>query len=164
MARVRTGQLTDALVVVAVAWATCSCTSVPRDSYGALDRVRGGVLRAGAVHHPPWTVVDDQTASGIEVQLVEEWASTLGARVEWRAGDLDALVDALHRREIDVLAAGLHRNTPYTAKLALSQPHADAEDAHGETQRLVLAVTQGESALLFDLDRFLAARDRVRRP
>jgi polar amino acid transport system substrate-binding protein len=158
----RTIRLAIALLVAASA--TTSCSAIPRDSSGARDRVRGGILRAGVVHHPPWTVVEDHTITGMEAHLLEGWASQLGARVEWRAGDLDALVEALHRREIDVLAAGLQQNTPYAAQLALTQPHTDAEDAVGKTQRFVLAVTPGESALLFDLDRFLASRDPAHQP
>jgi hypothetical protein len=150
-------------LLAAVTLATWSCTSVPRDSHGALDRVRGGVLRAGVVAHPPWTVVEDNGVSGIEAQLLEQWASQLGARVEWRVADLDQLTEALHRREIDVLAGGLDQKTPYAPQLALTQPYTEAEDARGKTQRLVLAVTPGESALLFNLDQFLAARDGATR-
>jgi polar amino acid transport system substrate-binding protein len=146
-----------ALAILVAALTTASCSAVPRDSAGALDRLRGGVLRAGVVDHPPWTVVDNHTITGTEAHLLEEWASQLGARVEWRAGDLDELVEALHRREIDVLAAGLHQKTPYAPQLALTQPYAESTDAHGKTQRVVLAVTPGESALLFNLDQFLAA-------
>jgi polar amino acid transport system substrate-binding protein len=153
-----------AIALLATALATASCSAIPRDSHGALDRVRGGVLRAGVVEHPPWTVVDDHTVTGSEAHLLEGWASQLRARVVWRAGDLDTLVEALHRREIDVLAAGLQQNTPYAAHLALSQPHTETQDASGKKQRFVLAVTPGESALLFDLDRFLTSRDQAHRP
>lgn len=151
-------------LLAAATVATWSCTYVPRDSHGALERVRGGVVRVGVVEHPPWTVIDDDTVSGIEPQLLEAWASGMRARVEWRAGDIDELAEALHRREIDVLAGGLHQNTPYAAKLALTQPYTEVEDPHGTTRRLVLAVTPGESALLFALDQFLAARDRGTQP
>ena len=141
------------------------CTSIPRDSNGALTRIKGGVLRAGVIEHPPWTAVDDHnTVSGVEAQLIERWASDLGARVEWRHADLDGLVEALHHREIDVLAAGLHAATPYAPKLALTQPYAEVDDGRGGRQRLVLAVTPGESALLLHLDRFLAGRGVVRQP
>ena len=157
-----TGRL--AIAVLATALACASCSAVPRDSNGALDRVRGGVLRAGVVDHPPWTVVDNHTITGTEAHLLEDWASQLGARVEWRAGDLDELVDALHHREIDVLAAGLHQKTPYAAQLALTQPYAESTDGRGNTQRIVLAVTPGESALLFNLDQFLAARHGASSP
>ncbi len=114
--------------------------------------------------HPPWAVIEDGAVRGIEAQLLEQWAAALGARVEWRRGALDELVEALHRREIDVLAAGFHHDTPYAHKLALTQPYTEATNAHGKTARLVLAVTPGESAMLFDLDRFLAARDITVQP
>jgi hypothetical protein len=151
---------TTITLLAAATVATGSCTYVPRDSHGALDQVRGGVVRVGVVENPPWTVIDDDTVSGIEPQLLEAWASLMRARVEWRPGGLDELADALHRREIDVLAGGLRHNTPYAAKLALTQPYTELEDPQGKTRRLVLAVTPGESALLFALDQFLAARDR----
>jgi polar amino acid transport system substrate-binding protein len=148
----------SALVVLA---ATAACTAIPRDVNGALASVRGGVLRVGVVEHPPWIIVDDGAVSGSEAQLIERWAAQLAARVEWRPGDIDQLVDALHRREIDVLAGGLGQKTPYAHRLALTQPYADVEDPHGKKQRLVLAVTPGESALLLELDRFLSS-DSVR--
>ena len=150
--------------LAAATLAAWSCTYVPRDSHGALERVRDGVVRVGVVEHPPWTVIDDGVVSGIEPQLLEAWASRLGARVEWRAGDLDELAEALHRRELDVLAGGLHQNTPYATKLALTQPYAESQDPHRKTRRLVLAVTPGESALLFALDQFVAALDRGTQP
>lgn len=159
--RARNLRLAVALALTLPMWA---CGAVPRDSHGALDRIRGGVLRAAVVEHPPWTVVDGRAVSGTEAQLLDAWASQLGARVEWRPGALDELVEALHRREVDVLAAGLHQNTPYAPRLALTQPYAETKDAHGTTQRLVLAVTPGESALLFNLDQFLAARGRGTQP
>lgn len=136
----------------------CACTAIPRDTAGALQRVRGGTLRVGAIAHPPWVVISDDGVTGREVELITAWAAELGARVEWRPGDLDALVDALHRREIDVLAGGLTATTPYAPRLALTQPYATDRTADGERQDLVLAVTPGESALLFALDQFLASR------
>ena len=158
MGRAHYRSLTLSLLAI-TALAASACTHIPRDSNGAFNRIRGGVLRAGVIEHPPWTVVDDDhNVSGVESQLIEDWASGLGARVQWRHADLDELVEALHRREIDVLAAGLHQTTPYASKLALTQPYAEVDDGRGQTQRLVLAVTPGESALLLNLDQFLAGR------
>jgi polar amino acid transport system substrate-binding protein len=160
----RTRSSTISLLAI-IALVGSACTSIPRDSGGALSRIRGGVLRAGVIEHPPWTAVDDHNkVSGVEAQLIEHWASDLGARVEWRHADLDELVEALHHREIDVLAAGLHDATPYAPKLALTQPYAEVGDGRGGQQRLVLAVTPGESALLLHLDRFLAGHDFARQP
>jgi hypothetical protein len=58
-----------------------NCGVVPRDSAGTLDRVRGGELRAGVAHHPPWGRVEGDQATGIEPALIESWAQQLGAYV-----------------------------------------------------------------------------------
>jgi ABC-type amino acid transport substrate-binding protein len=141
--------------------AVAACSAIPRDTHGALSRARGGVLRVGIIEHRPWTVVDAGRIGGVEADLIERWAGQLGARVEWYPGDIEQLVEALHRRDIDVLAAGLDQQTPYAPKLALTQPYFEFDNDYGKRHRLVLAVTPGESALLFDLDTFLAALDRA---
>ena len=143
--------LTAALQLAGCQW--------PRDSAGTLDRVRGGGLRVGVTHTPPWIAVDRDRVSGLEVELVEAWAAALGARVIWRHDTESDLVEALHRRELDVLAAGLRDDTSFRTRIALTRPYLELEGAHG-TERHVLAVMPGESALLLSLDRFLAERDR----
>lgn len=136
------------------------CDSFPRDSAGTLDRVRGGELRIGVADNPPWVRFESGRAVGLEPELIERWAKKLGARVSWRRGAEAELVEALHRREIDVLAAGLDSKTPYKSKLGLTQPYIEVEDRYGSRKKHVLAVTPGESALLFSLDRFLAVQDK----
>lgn len=141
---------------------TCGCTAFPRDSAAALDRIRGGELRVGVADNPPWVRVEGGEAQGIEPDLIREWARQLGARVTFhRAAEAD-LAEALHRRELDVVAAGLTSRTPYTSRIATTQPYVEAVDRTGARQAHVLAVTPGENALLLSLDRFLAAQDRGR--
>ena len=138
------------------------CDRFPRDSAGALERIeRDHVVRVGVVEHPPWVRLGAGAPAGIEPALVEGWAAERRARVEYRTGDLHALMEALHRREIDVLAAGLHDKTPYAAKAAISQPYVTVKDARGKKETHVLAATPGESALLLSLDRFLKAQDEA---
>lgn len=137
------------------------CDAIPRDSAGALNRVRGGELRGGVADHPPWVRFEDGRVAGLEPELIEAWAKELGARVSWKPGAEAELIEALHHREIDVLAAGLDSKTPYKSELGLTQPYVDVEDRHGSKKKHVLAVTPGESALLFSLDQFLAARDKA---
>jgi polar amino acid transport system substrate-binding protein len=99
--------------------------------------------------------------AGLEPELIEAWAKRLGARVNWKHGAEAELIEALHRREIDVLAAGLDSKTPYKSELGLTQPYVKVEDRHGSKKKHVLAVTPGESALLFALDQFLAVQDQA---
>ena len=147
-----------ALLTAAVV-AAQACSAIPRDTNAALERAAGGVLTVGVIEHRPWTIVHAERIGGVEPEILERWASQLGARIEWRRGSIEELVDALDRREIDVLAAGLYDTTPYAPRLALTQPYLEIEDAQGKTHALVLAVTPGESALLFNLDKFLATVD-----
>jgi polar amino acid transport system substrate-binding protein len=60
-----------------------------------------------------------------------------------------------------MLAAGLDSKTPCKSELGLTQPYVKVEDRHGSKKKHVLAVTPGESALLFSLDQFLAAQDQA---
>lgn len=136
------------------------CDVLPRDSAGTLERVRHGTLRVGVADHAPWVIFKDGRVSGIEPALLEAWAQRLDARIQWRRGAEAELVEALHRRELDVLAAGLDVRTPYSSKLALTQPYVDIIDSQGRKRHKVLAVVQGENALLLALDRFLAEQDR----
>ena len=146
---------------LAIVFATQACSAIPRDTDGALSRARNGVLRVGVVSHAPWTIVGESAVRGVEAELLEDWAASLGARVHWSVGDIHDLVTALHDREIDVLVGGLTTKTPYAPQLALSQPYVEHDDASGQKQSRVMAVTPGESALLFNLDMFLSAQDRA---
>ena len=137
------------------------CDAMPRDSAGALNRVRGGELRVGVADHPPWVRFENGHVAGLEPELIETWAKELGARVNWKRGAEAELIEAMHRRQIDVLAAGLDSKTPYKSELGLTQPYVKVEDRHGSKKKHVLAVTPGESALLFSLDQFLAAQDQA---
>jgi hypothetical protein len=114
------------------------------------------------VDNPPWVRFDNQTITGLEPELIEAWAKSINARVLWQRGAESKLVEALNRRELDVMVAGLDSRTPYHAQLALTQPYVEVEDRRGAKKKHLLAVTPGESALLLSLDRFLAAQDRAR--
>lgn len=148
--------------IAAVLVLLAGCDQLPRDSAGALKRIQSTrEVRVGVTEHEPWVRWEGDRATGVEPELVERWAQTLGARATWRKDALAELVKALHRREIDVLAAGLEETTPHAPELGLSQPYLEVPDARGKKRRHALAVTQGESALLFSLDRFLGQQDEA---
>jgi membrane-bound lytic murein transglycosylase MltF len=137
------------------------CDAIPRDSAGTLERVRGGELRVGVAENPPWVRFEGSQVTGLEPDLIQEWAEKVGARVRFQRGSEADLVEALHRRELDVMAAGLDSKTPYAPRLAPTQPYVDVEDRHGKKKKHILAVSQGENALLLSLDRFLAAQNKL---
>ena len=138
-----------------VTMALVGCGELPRDPEGTLERARGGVLRAGAVAAEPWVVVGpDGIPSGPEPELVEAFARSIDARVEWRVGGPDEVLHAIERRELDVAVGGFTKKSPWAAHVGMTRPWRK----DGDDQR-VLAVAAGENATLFALDRLIAAQE-----
>jgi hypothetical protein len=134
--------------------AAAGCGDWPRDPEGTLERARGGVLRAGAAEAAPVIVRGaDGAPDGPEAELVEAFAASIGARVEWRWGSADELLRALEQRELDVAAVGLTAKTPWKAHVGVTRPWLKRE---GEEH--VLAVAAGENATLVALDRVIESR------
>jgi polar amino acid transport system substrate-binding protein len=132
-ARARRPPVPVALVAVAALLAVLAAgCGIPRDPESTLDRVRGGTLRAGITASEPWTTLDDGRPGGVEVELVERFASELGARVEWVDGSEADLIGALEVRELDLVVGGLTADTPWQAKAAITRSYA--------TTRVVVAV------------------------
>jgi polar amino acid transport system substrate-binding protein len=95
----------------------------PRDAEGTLERVRGGEMNVGVSENAPWVRFEGEEPRGIEPALIERWAEGLGAKIRWVRGTESDLVEALERREIDVLAAGLTDKTPWSKRMGVSGPY-----------------------------------------
>jgi polar amino acid transport system substrate-binding protein len=110
----------------------------PRDPEGTLDRVRGGVLRVGVTPADPWVQLDAGEPAGVEVELVTRFADSLGARVEWVEGSESDLMEALGGRQLDVVIAGLTRQSEWRRVVALTRPYL--------TTQVVIAAPDREQA------------------
>ncbi|WP_141397188.1 transporter substrate-binding domain-containing protein [Mobilicoccus massiliensis] len=151
---------TRALTVLglcAVLLAGCSLPSIPSDPDGTLERVRSErVLRAGASPNAPLVLAEaGGPPTGPEVELVEGFAQSVGARVEWVVGGESELVGRMEDGEIDVLAGGLLKDSPWEKRVTLTRPYGKAEADDGTTRAHVLATPMGENALLTELERYL---------
>jgi hypothetical protein len=67
------------------------------------DHLRGG----GAPLAPPSLTRGDSGAAGPEADLVEAFARSIDARVEWHWGALDTHLKPLERYELGLVAGGL---------------------------------------------------------
>jgi hypothetical protein len=141
--------------IVALAGLACG---LPRDSNGTLDHVRGHELRAGVSAHPPWDSVSAGQVTGVEPRLIDQLARGLGARAVFRVGTEAELLEALEHRDLDVVAAGLHDDSPWKGRVALTRPYF-TDNTRGI--RYVLATAPGENAWLVQVERFLAARQQL---
>jgi polar amino acid transport system substrate-binding protein len=121
-----------ALVLVVAAAPGCQ---FPRDPDATLDRVKGGVVRVGVGQRMPWAGWEGDRPVGAEIELVQEMAERLHARVQWTRGSDEELLHALEKRAIDLVAAGLEARSPWAAKVSFTRAFLHS--------RLVLAVAPG---------------------
>jgi ABC-type amino acid transport substrate-binding protein len=146
--------IVSAATALLVAAAAAGCT-LPRDSDGTLDRVRGKTLRVGLADSPPWVVARGDSVSGVEVRLVGALAEELHARPEWHRGSESGLLEALHERELDVVVGGLTADSPWAKRVAFTEPY---QTEAGGKKKHVLALPPGENAWLVHVERFLRER------
>jgi polar amino acid transport system substrate-binding protein len=139
--------------------AGCSGT-VPADPDGTLERVRGGTLHVGVSPNEPWTDVHDGAdPSGIDVDLVRGFASSIDATVEWTEGGEHVLMAGLELGELDLVIGGLTSDSPWVEKAALTVPFTEEPGAHGRLEKHVFAAPMGENAFLLELEMFLLAQE-----
>ena len=145
---------------VALLGVLTGCSSFPADPNGTLDRVRGGVLRVGVSHNEPWVqVVEETDPSGIEPELVQRFAATLQATIEWQPGGEEALMTELEHGRLDLVIGGLTAESPWTDKAAITKPYAEARGREGKTEKHVMAAPLGENAFLLELEKFLLSQE-----
>ncbi|HEX6038250.1 substrate-binding periplasmic protein [Longimicrobium sp.] len=111
----------NASILLLILVAACG---LPRDPEGTLERVRGGTLRVGVAHNPPWADLPAPgEARGVEPRLVRALAAELGARVEWVPGSETELLAALEHHRLDLVVGGLSAADPRGATLGLTRPY-----------------------------------------
>ena len=146
-----------ALVTSAMLALTGCDVTIPVDPDGTLDRIRREqVLRAGASPRPGWVVVRSMTddPTGREVDLVEGFAASLDAEVEWTVGGEEDLVTRLEDGSLDVVVGGLTDQNPFSADAAMTRPYLEVE-VQGTVEAHVMFVPMGENALQSALERWL---------
>ncbi|MDF7811476.1 transporter substrate-binding domain-containing protein [Hymenobacter sp. YC55] len=135
------------------------CDGFPKDPEHTLDQVRNGTLVVGYSENPPWVVKTTGTPTGPEAELVEAFARTLSARVQWRNDTEQNLFEALERRQVHVVVAGLTDQNPWKEKVAFTRPYMEVGK-----EKHVLASIQGENAFIVALERFLHQQEAALPP
>ena len=145
----------SAIAALAVTTLLAGCGGVPADPDGTLRRVEGGELRVGITHNPPWTDTTDPAApAGRDVGLVQRFARSLDADIDWTVGSEAVLADALRAGDLDIAVGGFTDDTPWSDKAALTVAFGE-ERTDGAVKKHVLLAALGENALLSAMDAFL---------
>lgn len=150
--------LAAVLACLAVMLMTAGCQGrFPADSQDTLDRVSGGVLRVGVSENEPFTAVaPDGSVSGSEADLVEKYAATIEADVQWIPGGESTLAASMKEGDLDLVIGGFPSDAPWTSDIAFTRPYTTTMGPDGSEVKIVMGVTPGENALQIDLERFLA--------
>src|SRR5215204_3616053 len=113
--RVRTGRryfwFPSAAVFVLVVLIAAGC-DFPRDPRGTLEGVQNGTMRVGIVENDPWTHMEEGHASGVEVELLKDFARELEADTTFVPGTTPELLEAAKEAEVDVLVGGFTSTSP----------------------------------------------------
>src|SRR5215217_6003062 len=90
-------------------------STFPADPQGTLDKAKGGTLRVGATMNGDWVRISAGASGGVsgsdvqgtEVDLVRDFATQLGADIEWVAGTEQVLAEELKHGGLDLVIGGL---------------------------------------------------------
>jgi len=131
--------------------------ALPRDSQGTLRRATGGTLHVGASENAPWTEFDSAgSVSGTEADLIEGYAASIGASIQWETAAMSDLAKMMKNNELDLIIGGLTADTPWSDKISPTRPYEETQGVDGSTEKMVIGVRPGENALQASLERFLA--------
>ncbi len=121
------------------------CSEIPQDPYNTFVLVsRERPLRVGVIIAPPYVQQRDSDYTGVDVELIKEFARHHEIEVHFQNHGPQDGFEALKGRHIDVLLGGLVEDTPYK-NVGYSRPYH---------QKQVIALAQGENRLLVELERF----------
>lgn len=141
------GLLTAALLV------TGCGISIPTDPDGTLKSATGATLHVGASLEPGLVERDGAQLHGPLVELTEDFAASIDARVEWTVAGEESLVGDLEAGDIDLAIGGFTDQTPWADRAGMTRGYTQIEGADERT--LVILVPLGENALLSALESFL---------
>jgi polar amino acid transport system substrate-binding protein len=111
-ANVLKGQRCFLFSVFALAALISASCDFPHDPRGTLDKVQNGTMRVGIVNHDPWTRMEEGRASGVEVELLRDFAGEVETEIAFVQGTVPELLEAARLGEVDVVAGGFTSNSP----------------------------------------------------
>ena len=141
--------------MIAVAAIAGGC-QFPRDAGDTLNNVRGGTLHVGITEHEPWVSMTGSEPTGVEVGLIREFAAQLRAEVDYTQGNEEELVEALRRRDLDVVIGGITDRTRWKKEVGMTKPYLTTHLVVGmppglrleDGERVVTEEGTGATALL----------------
>ena len=131
------------------------CKYYPKDPEDTLEKIKNATLIVGYSENLPWVIETADGVSGIEAELVKEFAALHQAEVKWIKNTENDLFQDLKERKLHIIIAGLTDDTPWKKeKIGITRPYFKAAD-----KKHIMAIPQGENAFLISLEKFLLQKE-----
>ncbi|MBO3662878.1 hypothetical protein J5V96_05040 [Microbacterium sp. NEAU-LLB] len=130
----------------------CDGIRIPQDPEGTLERVSGGELRVGASADDGRVLVDGAEVSGPLAAVVEDFAESIDADVEWSVGSEETLVTKIEDGQLDLAIGGMTGQTPWVDKVAVTREFTDLPEVDGP---VVMLARLGENRFVVALETHL---------
>ena len=129
-----------------------SCSNFPKDPENTSEKAKE-TLRVGIIEHPPFTYAADQQYSGIEVELVKNFAAQSGYDIQWINAPEEVVMEMLKNYELHMAVGGFTTKSPYKKEIGFTKAYLKKEK-----KKYVMAVAPGENAFLLRLEKFLSSQ------
>lgn len=126
-----------------------SCDRYPQDPNNTLEKIRDTEMFVGLIENPPFVSFSEGDTAGIEVDLVQDFATLHQAEIVWITGNEAILMDKLQHYELHLVVGGLTIETPYITRIGITRPYY---------RDFVMTIPQGENEFLIELEKFLKSR------
>jgi len=116
------------LLATTIALVVLSGCDFPADPEETLENARGGSLRVGVIENEPWVVLHGKgEPTGVEPELVRQFAESIDSDISWIEGSADELAPAVGGFQIDILIGGLTADFPHPEDVVMTRPYIDTE-------------------------------------
>lgn len=151
--RLRANVLGGIALLLAGGLILSACTAIPADPDDTLRRATGGTLHAGASMSEGLVTDAAGEPSGPLIDLVDGFAASIDADVEWTVGSEEDLVKGLETGSLDVAVGGMTSDTPWIDRAGMTRGYPGIPGADG--REIVMFVPLGENAMLTALETYL---------
>lgn len=123
----------------------------PKDPEHSFKEARDKYLKVGVALNPPFTDNTNDTLTGTEIDLLEEFARQHNLQIQYTIDTESNLIKKLEEYEIHIIAGGFDKKTIWKKKAGLSAPY---------NKKNVFLVARGENKLLQNLESFIFSKTK----
>jgi hypothetical protein len=138
--------------ILLILFASAACGRIPSDPDKTLEKANATGLVVGYTVNPPWVLMkSDSVISGVEGDLINDFARDNSMKIIWQSGSEQKLFKLLEKKELNMVISGLTKDNPWKSKrIGMTKPYYKSGN-----EKHIIAVKQGENKLIMKLEKFL---------